>query len=113
MPDVPPRKPGPGASAPEPPEKPQDDAAAADDAETGAREERGIGDFVRRAVSAGFEVASRSKDDLLRVATGEIRAWLDHLDLDKELAKALSKMTIEVNAQIRFHPREDGSLEPK
>jgi hypothetical protein len=64
-------------------------------------------------MSAGLEVASRSKDDFVRVATSEMRTWLDRLDLQSELAKALTKMVVEVKAEIRFRPREDGKLEPE
>lgn len=74
----------------------------------GPEEQRRLTDFVRRAGSAFFEAAGRSKDDLLRAATGEIRSWLDHLDLDKELVRALSRMTLEVKAEIRFRPSETG-----
>gem|GEM_PF-1535437 len=74
--------------------------------------DRGVSDFFRRAVSAGFEAATRSKDDVLRVATGEIRSWLDRMELDKELIKALQKMTLEVKAEIRFKPNDDGKLVP-
>lgn len=63
---------------------------------------------MRRAGSAFFDVARNSKDDVLRAATGEIRGWLDHLDLDKELMKALSKMTVEITAQVRFKPNDEG-----
>src|SRR5215510_1806084 len=63
--------------------------------------EGGIGDFVRRAVSAGVGAASRSKDDILRVAAGEMRSWLERLNLNEELVKALGKMVIEVKTEIR------------
>jgi hypothetical protein len=80
----------------------------------GDREQReregGIGDFVRRAVSAGVGAASRSKDDIMRAAAGEVRTWLEHLNLNEELAKALAKMVIEVKTEIRFRPNEDGKL---
>ena len=38
--------------------------------------------------------------------TGEIRDWLDRLELDTELRKALSKMVLEVKAEIRFRPTD-------
>jgi hypothetical protein len=75
--------------------------------------EGGIGDFVRRAVSAGVGAASRSKDDIMRVAAGEMRSWLEHLNLNEELVKALGKMVIEVKTEIRFRPTEDGKLVPE
>jgi hypothetical protein len=77
------------------------------------RHDRGLGDRVKRAMAAGLEVASRSKDDLLRAAGTEIAAWLERVDLQSELAKALTKMVVEVKAEIRFHPREDGTLAPE
>jgi hypothetical protein len=79
----------------------------------GDRSDRGITDFVRRAVSAGVGAAARSKDDLMRAAAGEVRVWLDHLNLDDEIARVLSKMVIEVKTEIRFRPSEDGKLVPE
>lgn len=100
--------------ADEPPAPPPDAPPEDDDEDLRRERERiGLGDFVRRAVSAGFEAASRSKDEVVRVATTEIRAWLDHLDLDQELVKALSKMVVEVKTEIRFRPTEDGKLAPE
>ena len=75
--------------------------------------DRGLTDFVRRAVSAGVGAASRSKDDILRVAAGEVRSWLERLNLPDELAKALTKTVIEVKTEIRFRPTEDGKLVPE
>jgi hypothetical protein len=72
--------------------------------------EGGISEFVRRAVSAGVGAASRSKDDIMRVAAGEVRSWLEHLNLNEEVAKVLSKMVIEVKTEIRFRPTDDGKL---
>src|SRR5436190_24081195 len=88
--------------------------AVGDDDSTGRTEDRaGITDFVRRAVSAGVGAASRSKDDIMRVAAGEMRNWLEHLNLNEELGKALGKMVIEVKTEIRFRPTEDGKLVPE
>jgi hypothetical protein len=94
------------------------DATAADDDDVtspgGDRErEGGIGDFVRRAVSAGVGAASRSKDDIMRVAAGEMRNWLERLNLNEEVVKALAKMVIEVKTEIRFRPTDDGKLVPE
>jgi hypothetical protein len=77
------------------------------------RTEGGLSDRVRRAMAAGLEAAARSKDDLLRAAGSEIGAWLERMDVQSELAKVLSKMVVEVKAEIRFRPREDGSLAPE
>jgi hypothetical protein len=72
--------------------------------------EGGLTDRVKRAMAAGLEAASRSKDDLLRAAGTEIGAWLERVDVQSELAKVLTKMVVEVKAEIRFRPREDGTL---
>jgi hypothetical protein len=77
---------------------------------SGERSERGITDFVRRAVSAGVGAASRSKDDIMRAAAGEMRNWLEHLNINEELGKALSKLVIEVKTEIRFRPTDDGKV---
>jgi len=72
--------------------------------------EGGITDFVRRAVSAGVGAAARSKDDIMRAAAGEVRNWLEHMNFNEELMKALSKMVIEVKTEVRFRPTEDGKV---
>ena len=38
----------------------------------------------------------------MRVAATEMRVWLDHLNINEEIAKALAKMVIEVKTEIRF-----------
>ena len=98
------------------PEKPADERGAAAEAAAGEPTEDdrasagSITDFVRRALSAGVGAASRSKDDIMRVAAGEVRNWLEHLNINEEIARALSKMVIEVKTEIRFRPTENGKL---
>ena len=95
-------------------EDPRDATPPPDPADPDANDDamRGISDFVRRAVSAGIEAASRGKNDIVRVATTEVRSWLDRLDLDTEIVKAMSRMVLEVKAEIRFRP-SDGKLSPE
>ena len=98
------------------PKRPEDEEETAEDEDVtspAGEREGGIGDFVRRAVSAGVGAASRSKDDILRVAAGEVRSWLERLNLPDELAKALTKTIIEVKTEIRFRPTEDGKVVPE
>jgi hypothetical protein len=78
--------------------------------EDSPHEQLGISDRVKRAMAAGLEAASRSKDDLLRAAGTEVGAWLERIDVQSELAKLLTKMVVEVKAEIRFRPRQDGTL---
>jgi hypothetical protein len=79
----------------------------------GAASDRGLSDFVRRAVSAGVGVASKSKDDIMRAAATEMRTWLERLDVNNEVLKVLSKMVIEVKTEIRFRATEDGKIVPE
>lgn len=118
-PDVPPDSSEPPASASQPPAELPPGAVAGPipgavpgpiDDRSAERAERGISDFVRRAVSAGVGAASRSKDDIMRVAAAEVRTWLEHLNLNEEVTRALSRMVIEVKTEIRFRPQEDGKV---
>jgi hypothetical protein len=110
MTDQPSKAPEPDAPIEESPS--DDDAPASDRGERGTERgpDRGLTDFVRRAVSAGVGAASRSKDDIMRAAASEVRTWLDRLDVNNELLRALSKMVIEVKTEIRFRPTDDGRI---
>jgi hypothetical protein len=103
-----------GAGDPATPEAVTEDEAtsprAADDR---AERDHSLSDFVRRAVSAGVGAAAKSKDDIMRAAAGEVRTWLEHLNMNEELAKVLTKLVVEVKTEIRFRPTEDGKLVPE
>lgn len=106
-----------GADAPSASDAPRDPASPPESEPTGSddsreRGDRKLSDLLRRAVAAGFEVAGKGKDDLMRAAAGEVKTWLDRLDLDAELAKALTRLVVEVKAEIRFKPAADGKIEP-
>ena len=93
-----------GAPSEEPvPELPPEEASARPD-------DRRISDFVRRAVSAGVGAARNSKEDIMRAAANEVRSWLEHLNMNDEVAKVLAKMVIEVKTEIRFRPTDDGKV---
>lgn len=94
---------------------PRDPAAPGEGADDrpSERVDRSIADFVRRAVSAGVGAASRSKEDIMRAAAGEVRSWLEHLNLSEEIARSLSTMVIEVKTEIRFKPAEGGKMVPQ
>jgi len=105
--DAPPVAPGESHADPGAPD-PAAPHASADERSGSERVDRGIADFVRRAVSAGVGAASRSKDDFVRVAATEMRNWLEHMNLSDEVAKVLAGMVIEVKTEIRFRPSPDG-----
>jgi hypothetical protein len=99
------------AGAPEAVTEEEPTSPRADD--RGGDRDRGLSDFVRRAVSAGVGAAARSKDDIMRAAAGEMRVWLEHLNMNEELAKVLTKLVVEVKTEIRFRPTDDGKIVPE
>jgi hypothetical protein len=103
---------GPAGSA-APRETVEDETTSPHTSEEKEARDRGLSDFVRRAVSAGVGAAARSKDDIMRAAAGEMRTWLEHLNLNDEIAKVLTKLVVEVKAEIRFRSTDDGKLVPE
>lgn len=59
------------------------------------------------AVNTALEQAERGKEELVRIVNDEVRRFLDSPALKREIAKALSNITIELTAKIRLNP--DGS----
>jgi hypothetical protein len=102
-----------GAGGPAAPDPVEDEPTSPRSAEERAERDHSLSDFVRRAVSAGVGAAARSKDDIMRAAAGEMRTWLEHLNMNEEVAKVLTKLVIEVKTEIRFRPTEDGKLVPE
>ena len=103
-----------GAGEPGTPEAvTEDEPTSPRSAEDRAERDHTLSDFVRRAVSAGVGAAARSKDDIMRAAAGEVRTWLEHLNMNEELAKVLTKLVVEVKTEIRFRPTEDGKIVPE
>ncbi len=103
----------PGVGEAAAPETVEDEPTAPRASDERGDRDRGLSDFVRRAVSAGVGAASKSKDDIMRAAAGEMRTWLEHLNMNEELAKVLTKLVVEVKTEIRFRPTEDGKIVPE
>lgn len=57
--------------------------------------------------------AQGAKDEVLRVFSEEVRRFLQSEKVRGEFLKALSAMAIEVKAEIRLRPAEDGALRPE
>jgi len=57
--------------------------------------------------------ASGAKDEILRVFSDEVRRFFESEAVRREFTRALSSMVIEVKAEIRIRPTEDGQLEPE
>jgi hypothetical protein len=57
--------------------------------------------------------ASGAKDEVLRIFSDEARRFFESEAVRREFARTLSSMVIEVKAEIRVRPTEDGGLEPE
>ncbi len=57
--------------------------------------------------------ASGAKDEILRVFSDEVRRFFESEAVRREFARALSAMVVEVNAEIRVRPADDGGLKPE
>jgi len=57
--------------------------------------------------------ASGAKDEILRVFSDEVRRFFESEAVRREFTRALSAMVVEVKAEIRVRPAEDGSPKPE
>lgn len=57
--------------------------------------------------------AQGAKDEVLRVFSDEVRRFLESERLRREFWKALSGLAIEVKAEIRLRPANDGKVRPE
>ena len=57
--------------------------------------------------------AEKTKDEVSRVVTEEIRRFLQSEKLRDEFVKMLTGMTVEIRAEVRLLPNEDGETKPK
>jgi len=56
--------------------------------------------------------AAGAKDEILRVFSDEVRRFFESEAVRREFARALSAMVVEVKAEIRVRPADDGSVRP-
>ncbi len=68
-----------------------------------------LGDLPKDAIAYIASQTERTRDDLKRTISKEVKAFLADRDLTTELREALKGLTIEVTAQVRF--KDDGSVE--
>jgi hypothetical protein len=57
--------------------------------------------------------AHGAKDEILRVLSDEIRRFLESEAVRRELGRALASMAVEVHAEIRLRPVDDGPPRPE
>ena len=52
----------------------------------------------------------RAKNEIVRMISDEVRQFLNHLNLTEEMVKAMSNLSVEVSAQIKFKNDGDPGL---
>jgi hypothetical protein len=103
------------------------------EAETGRsdrRSQKSLSDFVKRAIdntlgsvqSTGslsrealqflITQGDRGRKEATRLVAKEVRDFLDHIELSREITEVLRGLTVDVSASIRFRKTEDGGLRP-
>ncbi len=119
-------------------------AAEADRDDTGvrARLEQLLPDLLRRTVYAGLgavftteeglrklasefqlpkdvatfliQQAGSSKDELLRIVAKEVRAFFESVNLQQEMQKLLTSLSLEIKTEVRFIPNDEavGGVKP-
>ena len=60
-----------------------------------------------------IQSAQSTKDELFRIVAGELRAFLESLNLNEELQHLLTSLSFEIKTEIRFIPNEQKLLKPK
>ena len=60
-----------------------------------------------------FEQAQTSKNELFRIVAGEMREFLENLNLTDELLSLLTSLSFEVKTEIRFIPNAAQKPRPK
>jgi hypothetical protein len=56
-----------------------------------------------------FAQLDETKNGMYRTVSREIRDFLEHTNFSDELAKALTRLSLEVRTEVRFIPNESGS----
>lgn len=80
--------------------------------EEGLRSLAGQMKLPKEALAYLLAQAEKTKDDLSRVMSEEVRRFLQSDKLREELVKLISGMTIEVKAQVRLVPHESDEKAP-
>jgi len=65
------------------------------------------------AASRLMQGTKETKNEVMRLAGGEVKNFLEHLDLVGIFSDVLERMDMEVELKVRFTRNEDGDLEPQ
>ena len=66
----------------------------------------------KEAAAYVLSQVGRTKEEVLRVITEEIRSFLENTSLDDVLRKVLTNISLEISTKVRFVD-ESGTLQPK
>ncbi len=70
-----------------------------------------VSDMPKDAVNYVVQQAENTKEQLAALIAKEVREFLEGSDLSDELAKLLTKLSLEVRTQVRFVPNDE-AIEP-
>jgi hypothetical protein len=60
-----------------------------------------------------MDQAQATKKELYRIIAGELREWLERVDLERVLLRLLTSLTFEITTQVRLVPNEGGLVKPE
>jgi hypothetical protein len=66
-----------------------------------------VSDMPKDAVNFLVDQADHTKELLFTMIAKEVRDYLEQTDLNAEMARLLSRLTVEVRTQVRFIPNPD------
>ncbi len=58
-------------------------------------------------------VTQATKEELMRIATSELRSFLDKMDAVDLLQQVISGLVVDVHMQVKFSRSADGTAQPK
>jgi hypothetical protein len=56
--------------------------------------------------------AQGTKDEVYRLVAQEVRSWLDRVDIQRELTRFLTMVSVEVKTEVRFIPNDQALVKP-
>jgi hypothetical protein len=65
----------------------------------------------KEALSGLLAQTDKTRKDLFKVVSKELKKYLSQQDMEKLLAKVLEHFTVEVKAEIRFKPKKQSEKE--
>lgn len=60
-----------------------------------------------------IQQAQSTKDELFRILAGELRGFLESLNLNEELQRLLTSLTFEIRTSVRFVPNDAKLVKPQ